>query len=154
MGRMSCSSPLRRSVNTMNTPRPLSVRPMARKRRSRCEWAASGRMDSGREKRLSITEVESPWFSHLERLPLSQSKPLACSVMVAEKIGNCIGKRQGLRMGQILPFVRPKKSAAKENPAFCFQRQSLRPVPDVQDFDNFFRATVHNDVRRADEFAG
>jgi len=30
----------------------------------------------------------------------------------------------------------------------------LRPVPDIQDFDNFFRATVHNDVRRAYEFAG
>ncbi len=27
-------------------------------------------------------------------------------------------------------------------------------MPDVQDFNNFFRATVHNDVRRADEFAG
>src|ERR1019366_9470421 len=30
----------------------------------------------------------------------------------------------------------------------------LRPVPDVQDFDNFFGGTVHNNVRRADEFAG
>jgi hypothetical protein len=30
----------------------------------------------------------------------------------------------------------------------------LRPVPDVQDFNNFFGGTVHNDVRRADEFAG
>jgi hypothetical protein len=28
----------------------------------------------------------------------------------------------------------------------------LRPVPDVQDFDNVFGGTVHNDVRRADEF--
>jgi hypothetical protein len=27
-------------------------------------------------------------------------------------------------------------------------------VPDVQEFDNFFGGTVHNDVRRADEFAG
>jgi len=52
------------------------------------EWAASGRMAIGRVKRLSITEVESPCFSHLARLPLSQSKPLACTVMVAEKIGN------------------------------------------------------------------
>jgi hypothetical protein len=30
----------------------------------------------------------------------------------------------------------------------------LRSVPDVQDFDNFFSGTVHNDVRRDDEFAG
>jgi hypothetical protein len=30
----------------------------------------------------------------------------------------------------------------------------LRPVPDVQDFDNFFGGTVHDDVRRANEFAG
>ena len=27
-------------------------------------------------------------------------------------------------------------------------------MPDVQDFDNFFGVTVHNDVGRADEFAG
>jgi len=27
-------------------------------------------------------------------------------------------------------------------------------VPDVQDFDNLFGGTVHNDVRRADKFAG
>jgi hypothetical protein len=38
--------------------------------------------------------------------------------------------------------------------AFCFSAPVLRPVPDVQDFDNFFGATVHNHVRRADEFAG
>ena len=31
---------------------------------------------------------------------------------------------------------------------------ALRPVPDVQDFDNFFGGTVHNNVRRADELAG
>jgi hypothetical protein len=30
----------------------------------------------------------------------------------------------------------------------------LRAVPDVQDFDNFFSGAVHNDVRRADKFAG
>ena len=30
----------------------------------------------------------------------------------------------------------------------------LRPVPDVQDFDNFVGGTVHNDIGRADEFAG
>jgi hypothetical protein len=30
----------------------------------------------------------------------------------------------------------------------------LRPVPDVQNFDNLFGGTVHNDVRWADEFAG
>ena len=30
----------------------------------------------------------------------------------------------------------------------------LRPVPDVQDFDKLFGVTVHNDVRRTDEFAG
>jgi hypothetical protein len=30
----------------------------------------------------------------------------------------------------------------------------LRPVPDVQNFDNFFCETVHDNVRRADEFAG
>ena len=35
-----------------------------------------------------------------------------------------------------------------------FSAPVLRPVPDIQDFDNFFRATVHNDVRRANEFAG
>jgi hypothetical protein len=29
-----------------------------------------------------------------------------------------------------------------------------RPVPDVQDFDNFFGGTVHDDVGRAGEFAG
>ena len=27
-------------------------------------------------------------------------------------------------------------------------------MPDVQDFNNFFRGTVDNDVRRDDEFAG
>ena len=27
-------------------------------------------------------------------------------------------------------------------------------MPDLQDFDNFFGGTVHNHVRRADEFAG
>ena len=27
-------------------------------------------------------------------------------------------------------------------------------MPDVQDFDNLFRGTVHNDVRRDDKFAG
>ena len=27
-------------------------------------------------------------------------------------------------------------------------------MPDVQDFDNFFGGTVHNHVRRTDEFAG
>jgi hypothetical protein len=27
-------------------------------------------------------------------------------------------------------------------------------VPDVQDFDDLFGGTVHNDVRRADKFAG
>jgi hypothetical protein len=27
-------------------------------------------------------------------------------------------------------------------------------VPDVQDFDHFFGGTVHNNVRRADKFAG
>jgi hypothetical protein len=27
-------------------------------------------------------------------------------------------------------------------------------VPDVQDFDNLFGGTVHNDVRRADKLAG
>jgi hypothetical protein len=37
-----------------------------------------------------------PVLLALARLPLSQSKPLACKVMVAEKIGNCIGKCQGL----------------------------------------------------------
>jgi hypothetical protein len=30
----------------------------------------------------------------------------------------------------------------------------LRTVPDVQDFDNFFRGTIDDDIRRADEFAG
>jgi hypothetical protein len=30
----------------------------------------------------------------------------------------------------------------------------LRAVPDVKDFDNFFGVPVHNDVRRADDFAG
>jgi len=35
-----------------------------------------------------------------------------------------------------------------------FSAPVLRPVPDIQDFDYFIRATVHNDVRRADEFAG
>lgn len=35
-----------------------------------------------------------------------------------------------------------------------FSAPVLRPVPDVQDFDDFFGGTVHNDVRRADEFAG
>jgi hypothetical protein len=30
----------------------------------------------------------------------------------------------------------------------------LRSVPDVQDFDNFFSGTVHNDIRRADKLAG
>ena len=30
----------------------------------------------------------------------------------------------------------------------------LRPVPDTQDFYNFFSVTVHNDVGRADKFAG
>jgi hypothetical protein len=30
----------------------------------------------------------------------------------------------------------------------------LRTVPDVQDFDNLFGRTVHNDVRRADKLAG
>lgn len=30
----------------------------------------------------------------------------------------------------------------------------LRPVPEVEDFDHLFGGTVHNDVRRADEFAG
>src|SRR5665213_4007511 len=78
----------------MNTPRPFSVRPMARNRRSPCEWAASGRMASGRVKRLSMTETESPCFSHLARLPLSQSKPFACEAMIARKICNCIGKCQ------------------------------------------------------------
>ena len=38
------------------------------------------------------------------------------------------------------------------------QRQCSTPipraVPDIQDFDNFFGGTVHNHVRRADEFAG
>jgi hypothetical protein len=27
-------------------------------------------------------------------------------------------------------------------------------VPDVQDFDNFFRGTVYNDIGRADELTG
>jgi hypothetical protein len=35
-----------------------------------------------------------------------------------------------------------------------FSAPILRPVPDVQDFDNFFGGTVHDDIRRADEFAG
>ena len=35
-----------------------------------------------------------------------------------------------------------------------FSAPVLRPVPDVQDFDNFFGGTVHNDVRRTDELAG
>ena len=35
-----------------------------------------------------------------------------------------------------------------------FSAPVLRPVPDVQDFNNFFRATVYNDVRRTHEFAG
>lgn len=35
-----------------------------------------------------------------------------------------------------------------------FSAPVLRAVPDVQDFDNFFGVPVHNDVRRADEFAG
>jgi hypothetical protein len=30
----------------------------------------------------------------------------------------------------------------------------LRSVPDVQDFDNLFGGTVHNDIRRADQLAG
>jgi hypothetical protein len=30
----------------------------------------------------------------------------------------------------------------------------LRPVPDAEDFDNLFRGTIHNDVRRADKLAG
>jgi len=30
----------------------------------------------------------------------------------------------------------------------------LRPVPDVQDFDNLFGIAVHDNVRRADQFAG
>jgi hypothetical protein len=30
----------------------------------------------------------------------------------------------------------------------------LCTVPDVQDFDSFFGATVHNHVRRNNEFAG
>jgi hypothetical protein len=30
----------------------------------------------------------------------------------------------------------------------------LRPVPDVQDFDNFLGGTVHNDIGRTDQFAG
>jgi hypothetical protein len=38
--------------------------------------------------------------------------------------------------------------------AFCFSAPVLRSVPDVQDFDNFFGGTVHDHVRRADEFAG
>jgi hypothetical protein len=35
-----------------------------------------------------------------------------------------------------------------------FSAPVLRPVPDVQDFDRFFRGTVHNNVRRAHEFSG
>jgi len=35
-----------------------------------------------------------------------------------------------------------------------FSTPILRPVPDVQDFDNFFGGTEHNHIRRADEFAG
>lgn len=35
-----------------------------------------------------------------------------------------------------------------------FSAPVLRPVPDIQDFDYFIRATVHNDVRRDHEFAG
>ena len=35
-----------------------------------------------------------------------------------------------------------------------FSTPILRTVPDVQDFDNFFGGTVHNHVRRGDEFAG
>ena len=30
----------------------------------------------------------------------------------------------------------------------------LRPVPDVEDFDNLFSGTIHDDVRRADKLAG
>ena len=30
----------------------------------------------------------------------------------------------------------------------------LRPVPDIQDFENFIGRTQNNDVRRADDFAG
>ena len=39
-------------------------------------------------------------------------------------------------------------------PGVCFSAPVLRPVPDVQDFDNFLGGTVHNHVRGADEFAG
>src|SRR5208282_1429234 len=92
MGRISRSSllPFRRSVKMMNTPRSFSVRPMARKRFSRCEWAASGRMASGRAKRPSMAATERPCFSHFPRLPLSQSKPFACKIMVANQVCNCI----------------------------------------------------------------
>src|ERR1035437_10219005 len=34
-----------------------------------------------------------------------------------------------------------------------FSAPVLRPVPDIQDFNNFFGATVHNNVRRVDELA-
>jgi hypothetical protein len=30
----------------------------------------------------------------------------------------------------------------------------LRTVPDIQDFDNFFGGTIHDNVTRTDEFAG
>ena len=79
----------------IKTLRPSSLRPIARKRFSRSEWDASGRMASGRSKRLSISSVESPCFSHLARLLLSQSKPSACKIIIAEKVCNCIGKCQG-----------------------------------------------------------
>jgi hypothetical protein len=35
-----------------------------------------------------------------------------------------------------------------------FSTPILRTVPDVQDFDNFFGGTVHNHVRRRNEFTG
>src|ERR1700733_13868515 len=31
---------------------------------------------------------------------------------------------------------------------------ALRPVPDMQNFNNLFSETIHNYVRRADKFAG
>src|ERR1019366_2123298 len=35
-----------------------------------------------------------------------------------------------------------------------FSAPVLRPVPDVQNFNNFFGGTVHDNVGRADQFAG
>lgn len=118
MGRIRTSSPFLRNVNTMNTRRPLSVWPMARKRSSRCEWASSGSTANGRVKRSSIVATERPCFSHLARLPLSYSKPFACTVIIPHNVYSCIGKRQCVQLApcltrRCLPFLRFQRQLYK-----------------------------------------